>query len=106
MLTEFDHARATTGAGWSPTSPTRGKDPFDALLDVVCADGLQTDFSIPATAEDWKARVGVWREGGALIGASDAGAHLDFVAYFDYPVVRPRERRAYPGVLPLEEAVH
>jgi N-acyl-D-aspartate/D-glutamate deacylase len=86
-----------------------GKSAFDALLDIVCADGLLTTFtrlpSLPSE-DDWKASVSVWREGGALIGASDAGAHLDFVAYYDYPVyVIEHAVRRY-GVLPLEEAVH
>ena len=48
----------------------------------------------------------MWREGGALIGASDAGAHLDFVAYFDYPVYVLEHAVRTHGVLPLEEAVH
>jgi N-acyl-D-aspartate/D-glutamate deacylase len=86
-----------------------GKDPFDALLDIVCADGLRTTFSRPYTElsdADWKANVDAWRDGRAIIGGSDAGAHLDFTANFDYQVyLLERGVRAHQA-LPLEEAVH
>jgi N-acyl-D-aspartate/D-glutamate deacylase len=87
----------------------RGITPLDALLDVVCADELQTTFMRPATeptAGDWQASADAWREGHAVIGASDAGAHLDFTAYFDYPVYIIEKAVRDHGVLSLEEAVH
>jgi N-acyl-D-aspartate/D-glutamate deacylase len=87
----------------------RGVTPLDALLDVVCADDLQTTFVRPVTEPsrgDWEASLAAWREGHALIGASDAGAHLDFTAYFDYPVYILEKAVRDHGVLPLEEAVH
>ena len=111
VITETFHPEVSAYKGRLVADIAReeGKDPFDALLDVVCADGLQTTFSrvdsLPS-AEDWKAAVSVWREGGALIGASDAGAHLDFVAYFDYPVYVLEHAVRNHGVLPLEEAIH
>ena len=64
-----------------------GKDPFDALCDIVVADDLNTSFGNRAPAEsadDWRARVDLWRDGRAVIGASDAGAHLDLLATFHY----------------------
>jgi N-acyl-D-aspartate/D-glutamate deacylase len=85
-----------------------GKDPFDALLDIVCADQLRTTFTrlqpLPSK-EDWEANAAVWRDPGAVIGASDAGAHLDFVAYFDYPVYVLRHAVREHQVVSLEEAV-
>jgi N-acyl-D-aspartate/D-glutamate deacylase len=48
----------------------------------------------------------MWRDGRAVIGASDAGAHLDFTAYFDYPVYVLEHAVREHGVLGLEEAVH
>jgi N-acyl-D-aspartate/D-glutamate deacylase len=48
----------------------------------------------------------VWRDSRTVIGASDAGAHLDFLATFNYSTVllgKPvRERK----LMPIEEAVH
>ncbi len=85
------------------------KLPFDALLDVVCADGLQTMFTRPPSEPsraDWDAGVAAWRDGRALIGGSDAGAHLDFTAYFDYPVYVIEHAVRRHGALSLEEAVH
>ena len=86
-----------------------GKEPLEALLDIVCDDDLLTTFARPVTlptTEDWKVMVEMWRDGRALIGASDAGAHLDFTAYFDYPVYVVEHAVREHGVLPLEEAVH
>jgi N-acyl-D-aspartate/D-glutamate deacylase len=86
-----------------------GKDELDALLDVVVADELATKFTRPTTEPthgDWVASVDAWRDGRAMIGASDAGAHLDFTAYFDYPVYVIEKAVRGHGVLTLEEAVH
>jgi N-acyl-D-aspartate/D-glutamate deacylase len=86
-----------------------GKNPFDTLLDIVVADELKTALWPLPTDDDvdsWKLRVEVWRDERALIGGSDAGAHLDRMLGSGYPtgflgeVVRERE------LLPLEEAVH
>ena len=41
-----------------------------------------------------------------MIGASDAGAHLDLLATFNYATVLLGEAVREHGVLPLEEAVH
>jgi N-acyl-D-aspartate/D-glutamate deacylase len=86
-----------------------GKEPWDALCDILVADELRTGLYPPLFGDDpesWQRRVEVWRDPRALIGASDAGAHLDLLATFVYSssVLGPsvRDRR----LLPLEEAVH
>jgi len=85
------------------------KSALDALLDIACADDLRITFTRPPSEPsrgDWEQIVAAARQGRALIGASDAGAHLDFVAYHDYPVyVLEKAVRAH-GVLSLEEAIH
>jgi len=83
--------------------------PFDALLDIVRADGLQTTFtrlSSEPTESDWRAMLDAWRSGRAVIGASDAGAHLDFSANFDYHVYVLAHAVREHQALGLEEAVH
>jgi N-acyl-D-aspartate/D-glutamate deacylase len=87
----------------------QGRSAWDALVDIVLADELLTSFGPVVVAEsddDWKARLEFWRDSRAVIGASDAGAHLDLLASFNYATVllgtAVRERQ----LLPLEEAIH
>ena len=87
----------------------RGIAPFDALLDVVVADGLRTGLRPELPAEDdatWAARATVWRDPRAVVGASDAGAHLDMFCMAGYStfLVGPAVRDL--RLLRLEEAVH
>jgi N-acyl-D-aspartate/D-glutamate deacylase len=87
----------------------RGQSAFDALCDIAIADDLRTAFSTPEFGNDradWEARVAVWRDGRAVIGASDAGAHLDLLATFNYTTTTLAKAVRQHEVLPLEEAVH
>lgn len=87
----------------------RGVTPWDALCEIVVADELRTAFSPPETGNakaDWEARVAVWRDDRALIGASDAGAHLDLLATFNYTTAMLSKAVREHEVLGLEEAVH
>jgi N-acyl-D-aspartate/D-glutamate deacylase len=84
------------------------KDPLDALLDIVVADDLMTGFGFPRGPErdeDWAARVKVWRDPRTIVGASDAGAHLDFLATFNYSTAMLGKAVRERGMLPLEEAI-
>jgi len=86
----------------------KGCDPFDALIDIVIEDGLRTTFgrNTPDPSEaDWAARAQVWRDPRALIGASDAGAHLDMIAAFRYSTGMLAEAVRQRGLLSLEEAI-
>ncbi|MHB8466112.1 MAG: N-acyl-D-amino-acid deacylase family protein [Acidimicrobiales bacterium] len=58
----------------------RGQEPFDCLLDIVIADDLRTVlWPIPTDNNDesWELRRSVWEDPRAMLGGSDAGAHLD-----------------------------
>jgi N-acyl-D-aspartate/D-glutamate deacylase len=75
----------------------------------VLVDELRTSFGrLPAdeTDEDWKARVEVWRDPRAVIGASDAGAHLDMISMFNYPTQVLSEAVRRRRLLSMEEAIH
>ena len=86
----------------------RGQEPFDALLDVVLADELRTVILPKVVGEDresWELRRDVWRDGRAVVGASDAGAHLDMLSTFNYSTSMLRACREH-DLMPVEEAVH
>jgi N-acyl-D-aspartate/D-glutamate deacylase len=86
-----------------------GRDPFDVLMDVVVADELKTTFRNPwstPTADDWRARAEIWRDPRAVIGASDAGAHLDMIEFFAYSTMLLQYGVREYQVVGLEEAVH
>ncbi len=58
----------------------RGTDPFDTLLDIVINDDLRTilwPIAPDGDAASWELRRTVWEDPRAMIGGSDAGAHLD-----------------------------
>jgi N-acyl-D-aspartate/D-glutamate deacylase len=87
----------------------QGRDPWNVLCDIAVADELNTSFgslAMPETDEDWKARIEVWRDRRAVIGASDAGAHLDLLASFNYTTELLGKAVRQRGLLSLEEGVH
>jgi N-acyl-D-aspartate/D-glutamate deacylase len=100
--------QALSGRTIADVAAERGADPFDALLDVVVADDLRTVLMPPARGDDpesWRLRSEAWRDPRVVVGASDAGAHLDMLATFSYSTSLLAANRAHE-LLPLEEAVH
>src|SRR6202041_2566007 len=80
----IDETFAAENAAWEghavgDVARARNVEPFDALLDVVVADRLRTGLRPPMgeTDEDWVFRAQVWEDPRAIVGGSDAGAHLD-----------------------------
>jgi len=85
-----------------------GLSPFDAACAIAVADDLATGLCFPPNGDslaDWQARVAVWRDERAVIGASDAGAHLDFLATFNFTTVMLRRAVVDLGLLDWPEAV-
>jgi N-acyl-D-aspartate/D-glutamate deacylase len=85
------------------------QDPFDALLDIVVADELQTSFGFDAaepTADDREYLREKLRDPRVVIGASDAGAHLDMVDSFSYTTYLQEYAVREHGLLTTEAAVH
>jgi N-acyl-D-aspartate/D-glutamate deacylase len=86
----------------------RNVSAFDALIDTVLADDLRTGIITTPRGEDdasWKRRVELWRDPRVIVGASDAGAHLDMSDTFSYATTLLAEAVRRRGLLPLEEAV-
>ena len=97
-----------TGRSVGDIAAARGGEPFDTLLDIVIADELRTGLSPPLTgddAADWKMRAEVWRHPGAVIGGSDAGAHLDMMCGAIYTTSLLGRGVREHRVVTLEEAV-
>ena len=66
----------------------RGVEPFACLIDIVVADELATVlWPIPPDGDDasWELRRQVWGDDRAMIGGSDAGAHLDRMCGAPFP---------------------
>lgn len=104
-----DENRQYVGRTVGAIAQEEGRNPWDVLCDIVIADELRTSFGTPTPREsddDWRTRVEFWRDPRVVIGASDAGAHLDLFATFNYPTVLLAEAVRERGLLPLEEAVH
>ena len=85
-----------------------GKSAWDTLCEIVVEDDLKTGLYPPAAGdndESWALRQALWNDERCLIGASDAGAHLDFLATFNYStylLAAARDR----NLLTLESAVN
>jgi N-acyl-D-aspartate/D-glutamate deacylase len=86
----------------------RGRAPFDALLDVVVADRLRTGLRppIPTSEEDWVLRAQTWQDPRAIVGGSDAGAHLDTMCGAIYSTSMLGDGVRARGLLSWEQAVH
>jgi N-acyl-D-aspartate/D-glutamate deacylase len=112
-ILRFDETFSEETAGYAGRSvgdvaAERGQEPFDALLDVVIADGLKTGLRPPAIVEtqaDWEARAETWRDPRAVVGGSDAGAHLDMMCGAIYSTTVLGEGVRQHEVIGLEEAV-
>jgi N-acyl-D-aspartate/D-glutamate deacylase len=86
----------------------QGKDAFDLLVEIVSNDDLRTVlWPMPPDndPDTWALRKQVWGDERALLGGSDAGAHLDrmcgapYTTRFVGDMIRGRQ------LVPLEEAV-
>ena len=97
-----------TGRTVGEVAAARGGEPFDTLLDVVIADELRTGLSPRPFGDDeadWKMRAQVWRNRDAVIGGSDAGAHLDMMCGAIYTTSLLGHGVREHQVVTLEEAV-
>ena len=85
-----------------------GRSPWDTLADIVVDDELRTVIANQDRGQDdatWRLRVQVWRDHRAIVGASDAGAHLDMIDSFAYCTTLLARAVREHGLMPIEEAV-
>jgi N-acyl-D-aspartate/D-glutamate deacylase len=100
-------SRRLEGRTFGAIAGETGADPFDAMLDIVVADGLRTGIRpvFQESPDDWKLKTEVWRDPRVVIGGSDAGAHLDMMCGAVYSSAVLAGSRDKGGVT-IEEAVH
>jgi len=108
----FEETFAEENAGYEGRtvgSVARERDipPFDALLDAVVADHLRTGLRppIPESEADWALRAQVWVDPRAIVGGSDAGAHLDTMCGAIYSTSLLGDGVRQRSLLSWEEAV-
>ncbi|MBE3602070.1 amidohydrolase family protein [bacterium] len=80
------------------------KHPVDAMLDIACADGLNTDFYTPPinVRNDYLKEM-VTSPGMAIFGVSDGGAHTKFFSGGRYSTEAIIKMGRDNEILPLEE---
>jgi N-acyl-D-aspartate/D-glutamate deacylase len=86
-----------------------GRRPIDVLLDTSISDGLRTVYSLTlkgGSDSEWRERARCWLDSRTIVGASDAGAHLDLLDSFAFSTTLLAEGVRRRGLLSLEQAVH
>ena len=99
--------RGLEGRSVAEVAAERAVTTWDAICEVLVADGLRTGFSvpIPTTDDDWAARARTWQDPRAIVGGSDAGAHLDTMCGAVYSTTLLAEGVRNRGLLSMEEAI-
>jgi N-acyl-D-aspartate/D-glutamate deacylase len=100
--------KAYEGRSVGSVAKETGREPFDALIDVVLGDRLRTGLRPPIgeSEADWELRAKVWRDPRTIVGGSDAGAHLDVMCGAIYSTSMLGDGVRARGLLSWEEAVH
>jgi N-acyl-D-aspartate/D-glutamate deacylase len=98
------------GRGVAEIAAERGVSDFDAMLDVAVAADLDVGFVRYTHAGDddqaAAARVEILKDPRVVLGASDAGAHMDMMVGADFPTRCLAELVRERGIFSVEEMVH
>ena len=110
VLETFSEANARfTGRTVGEAATELGLSPWDAIVELALADDLRTVFASQDRGQSdgtWQRRVEVWRDHRAVVGASDAGAHLDMIDSFSFSTTLLSKAVREHSLMPLEEAVY
>jgi N-acyl-D-aspartate/D-glutamate deacylase len=88
---------------------SEGRTVIDVMLDIAIADGLDTVFLPEQGGHDrasWELRGRLWADDRTIVGASDAGAHLDLTDSFDFATTVLGKGVREERVIGLEAAIH
>lgn len=100
---------SVVGKSIGQVAAERGLHPVDVFLDLVVEHGKKLRWHTLIANHRPRERAWMMREPSALIGFSDAGAHIRNMAFYSFPLrmladVRRAERAGKP-ILPIEKAV-
>ena len=87
----------------------RGTGEFDTLLDIVLADNLRTVLwpnTDDGDEKTWSLRAEIWGDPRAMVGGSDAGAHLDRMCGSNYPTAFLEDCLRGRQLVSVVDAVH
>jgi N-acyl-D-aspartate/D-glutamate deacylase len=102
--------RHLEGRRISDIAADRNVSDFDAVVDVAVAANLEVGFVRYSfgNADEWttKARAEVLKDPRVVLGASDAGAHMDMMVGADFPTRCLGELVREKGIFTLEEMIH
>jgi N-acyl-D-aspartate/D-glutamate deacylase len=96
------------GHTFGEIAEARGTTAFDAMVDIVIDDELHTGIEgapMHVSDADWAMRGELFRDPRVIIGASDAGAHLDMFCGAIYTTSMLGEVVRDRGLVSLEQAV-
>ncbi|MDZ7785206.1 MAG: hypothetical protein U5K56_20395 [Halioglobus sp.] len=105
----LDKNKSLEGRTVGEIARDRDAEPFDALLDLAIEEGLKTSFLPLVYGDDdhsWQVRTNAWADSRTVVGASDAGAHLDMIDTFSFTTQMLGNTVARRGLLSVEQAVH
>jgi N-acyl-D-aspartate/D-glutamate deacylase len=83
--------------------------PIDVMLDIALDDQLRAIFAPHIGGNEpgtFGLRADLWRDDRTLIGASDAGAHMDMIDTFSFTTAVLAKGVREHGAITLEEAIH
>jgi N-acyl-D-aspartate/D-glutamate deacylase len=102
--------RHLEGRRISDIAAERNVSDFDAVIDVAVAANLEVGFVRYSfgNADEWttKARTEVLKDPRVVLGASDAGAHMDMMVGADFPTRCLGELVREKSIFTLEEMIH
>ena len=86
----------------------RGNSPLDSVLDLAVESDLDVGFIRMRYLEDdatWEVREKLLKDPRVVLGASDAGAHVDSIANAEYPTAALKELVRQRPVFGMEELI-
>ena len=95
----------STGRSVHDVARERGRHPIDCLLELALDDGFETQVATAMANADDDDMAAQLREPGVMIGASDAGAHVQYNTDSCYAVWTLQHWVRERGVLTIEHAI-